>query len=278
MALTWQQMLLPFHIYGIDFSGAKDAGNKIWISKGTVKGEKLLIEDCFRASDIQGSGNDRERCIDALKDFVGQNEHAAFGFDFPFGLPEKLVKQGSWEDFINAFPGLYKDPEDFKRTCFSNAGGRELKRVTDIESQTPFSPYNLRLYKQTYYGILKILRPTVRNKRACVLPMQEPLAGKPWILEICPASTLIALELYISYKGRTDEHRANRGRILNKIEKTSLLQMLEPGIYETVLEDKEGNGIDSVIAATATFRALKKKAASPKAMKDSYSIEGYVYA
>jgi len=30
-------------IYGIDFSGAKDAGNKIWIVKGVVKGEGLLI-------------------------------------------------------------------------------------------------------------------------------------------------------------------------------------------------------------------------------------------
>jgi len=37
------------HIYGIDFSGAKDAGKKIWIAKGIVKWETLLIEDCFRA-------------------------------------------------------------------------------------------------------------------------------------------------------------------------------------------------------------------------------------
>ena len=38
-------------IYGIDFSGAQDAGKKIWIAKGVVKGDSLLIEDCFRARD-----------------------------------------------------------------------------------------------------------------------------------------------------------------------------------------------------------------------------------
>jgi hypothetical protein len=33
----------PHHINGIDFSGAKDTGKKIWIAKGIVKGEKLRL-------------------------------------------------------------------------------------------------------------------------------------------------------------------------------------------------------------------------------------------
>jgi hypothetical protein len=39
----------PHHIDGIDFSGAKDAGKKIWIAEGVVKTDSLLIEDCFKA-------------------------------------------------------------------------------------------------------------------------------------------------------------------------------------------------------------------------------------
>ena len=38
----------PQHIYGIDFSGAKDAGKKIWIAKGIVKGE-ILCENSSKA-------------------------------------------------------------------------------------------------------------------------------------------------------------------------------------------------------------------------------------
>ena len=43
------QTMHPAHIYGIDFSGAQDAGKKIWIAEGVVKGDSLLIEDCFKA-------------------------------------------------------------------------------------------------------------------------------------------------------------------------------------------------------------------------------------
>jgi hypothetical protein len=44
MKLAYQQMHPPHHIYGIDFSGAQDAGKKIWIAEGIVKTDSLLIE------------------------------------------------------------------------------------------------------------------------------------------------------------------------------------------------------------------------------------------
>ena len=72
------------HIYGIDFSGAQDAGNKIWIAEGVVKGDSLLIEDCFRARDLQDSGKD--------KDFMKENQDAAFGLDFPFLIANAFGK------------------------------------------------------------------------------------------------------------------------------------------------------------------------------------------
>ena len=52
MELAGQPMHPPQHIYGIDFSGAQDAGKKSWISEGVVKTDSLLIEDCFRARDL----------------------------------------------------------------------------------------------------------------------------------------------------------------------------------------------------------------------------------
>jgi len=52
MKLAWQRMHPPQHIYGIDFSGAQDAGKKIWIAEGIVKAESFLIEDCFSARDL----------------------------------------------------------------------------------------------------------------------------------------------------------------------------------------------------------------------------------
>ena len=95
MELATQAMNPRHHIYGIDFSGAKDACMKIRIAKGVVKGETLLIEDCFRARDLQDSGNELDKCLPTLRDFIKKNQDAAFGMDFPFGLPGVLVEQES---------------------------------------------------------------------------------------------------------------------------------------------------------------------------------------
>ena len=46
MELANQLMYLPHHIYGIDFSADRDeAGNKIWIAKGIIKGEKAVKQN-----------------------------------------------------------------------------------------------------------------------------------------------------------------------------------------------------------------------------------------
>ncbi len=69
-----------------------------------------MIDDCFRARDLQDSGNELDICLPALKDFIKENQDAAFGLDFPFGLPYVLVEQESWKEFIIAFPNLYDSP------------------------------------------------------------------------------------------------------------------------------------------------------------------------
>jgi hypothetical protein len=265
----------PRQVYGIDFSGAKDAGKKIWIASGIIDDDALRIEDCRRAEALPGSGRSRDRCLAALKDFIGREKTAVFGLDFPFGLPRALIKQDRWESFVLSFPDDYPSPEAFRRACHATAGGRELKRATDRESQTPFSPYNLRLYRQTYFGIRDVLYPLVRDQLACVLPMQTMLPDKPWILEICPASTLKQEALYQPYKGRSEEHRQAREHILRGVEKKALSIPAE--LRAEIVGNREGDALDSVIAAFATFRALHDPAGLVPEGNDAYKLEGYVY-
>ena len=101
MKLAGQPIESPHHIYGINFSGAQDAGKKIWIAERVVKTDSLLIEDCFRARDLKDSGNELGICLPALKGFIKENQDAAFGLDFPFGLPYVLVEQESWKESLN---------------------------------------------------------------------------------------------------------------------------------------------------------------------------------
>lgn len=155
---------------------------------------------------------------------------------------------------------------------------RRPKRVTDREAQTPFSPYNLRLYRQTYYGIRDVLHPLVRDRLACVLPMQSPLPGRPWILEVCPASTLKQEGLYLyGYKRATDESYSARMRIFEGIEATGTLRIPSRALRSKILDECNGDALDSVIAALAVFQVLRDPIRLAVESNDAYKIEGYVY-
>ncbi|KAB2836482.1 MAG: hypothetical protein F9K48_01735 [Candidatus Brocadia sp.] len=267
---------LPQKIYGVDFSGAASAGKKIWITSGIRKNDRLHIQDCLRASALPSSGNERDRCMAALLAFIRKEKTSAFGFNFPFGLPRDLVKRDSWRDFVVSFSFRYTSAENFRKTLCTASDGSELKRMTDRACQTPFSPYNLRLYRQTYYGICEVLAPLVWKHQACVLPMQKARPGRPWLLEVCPASTLKQEHLYVPYKGRTSSHYTARKRILEWIEGPCDAS-LPRAVRLIALGNSDGDAIDSVVAAFVTFRAVRNQAVTAAFDKKTYLLEGYVY-
>ncbi len=265
----------PRRVCGVDFSGAQDAGQKIWIASGVIEGGVLRIEDCRSARELPGSGKDRDRCLAALRDFIAGSGDCVFGLDFPFGLPAPLVKEDSWEDFVLSFPDRYSGPDEFKQTCLHDAGGKELKRHTELEARAPFAAYNLRLYKQTYFGIRDVLAPLVRGGKASVLPMQKAEHGKPRIIEICPASTLEKRGLSYHYKGRTWDHARDR-RSLVKAMKAAADVSIPDGLHSRIVEDHGGDGVDSIVAASAVFRDLPDLTRLGKSHHD-YAIEGFIY-
>jgi hypothetical protein len=272
---------MMFHrVYGVDFSGAKDAGRRIWIAGGRAEGDILRIDRCSPAYEWLKCGRDRKECLVALRRMIAGEKGGAFGLDFPFGLPRDLVKhKESWEDFVLSFPGDYATADSFRRRCLEAGEGRELKRVTDQEAKTPFSAYNLRLYRQTYYGIRDVLHPLVRDQQACVLPMQQSLPDRPWVLEICPASTLKLrwVDVYLPYKGRTDGHRAIRERILERLASTGRVSVHNVSVRSQILDDGGGDALDSVIAAFATFGALQDPSLGFSGDTNVCALEGYVY-
>ncbi len=265
----------PKHIIGIDFSGARKAGNSIWISTGQLNKNSFYINECFPGKDLPQSSKIRDVCYIALRRFIADRGECICGIDFPFGIPRSLVKEDRWEDFITNFSMLYDSPLAFKNKCYDAAGNNELKRKTDKETSTPFSPYNLRMFRQTYHGIKDILAPFVIDKIACVLPMQQPEQRKPWIIEICPAATLKDLNIYCGYKGKSREAKENRGRILNEIEINGFAKVKEE-LWPIILDNKGGDAIDSVIAAVAASRIIHDTVLLTVRDED-YSIEGHVY-
>jgi hypothetical protein len=268
--------LWPARVFGVDFSGADDAGRRIWIAGGVIEGGRLCIESCRPAEALPGSGRPRETCLEALRAFVVRQGACVIGLDFPFGLPAALVREPSWEGFVRSFATRFAGADEFRETLSALSSGQELKRLTDREARTPFAAYNLRLYRQTYYGIRALLAPLVRDAAACVLPMQPRRSGLPWLLEICPASALKRAGLYRPYKGAGDARRSARAAILDQlIERTPLC--LASDLREHLVENAGGDALDSVIAAISAARVLQDPRRLDADGNPASSLEGYVY-
>jgi hypothetical protein len=261
-------------VHGIDFSGATDAGRRIWVASGAAVGGVLRITDLRRAAELPGGGVEHDAALGALRGFMVAAGTCAIGCDFPFGLPGPLVAVPDWVAFALDFVERYPTPECFRAACRAAAGSKELRRETDRETRTPFSPYNLRLYRQTWTGIVNLLAPLVLAG-AVAVPMQPLRPNAPWLLEVCPASTLKRAGLSRPYKGRTTAHRAARAAILAALAAGMDLEV-PAGIRRRAIADPGGDALDALIAALATARAVRAPdfpGADPR-----YALEGRVYA
>jgi len=258
-------------VYGVDFSGAADAGKCIWIAETTVRDGFFSVRDCYPARDLPGSGVARQLALAALREFISSRPDAVFGIDVPFGLPAALVDQSNWRDFATRFVGRYGGADEFKAGCLARANGRELRRDTDRAARTPFSAYNLRLYKQTYHGLNDVIGPLIADRSAAAMPMQNRAAGRALLVEVCPASTLIFNGVNEPYK--RGERRDARARIVNWLVRRTPMA-IPADVRALAVEDPNGDAVDALIAAGAAARALTTPAA---ATTTTHELEGCVY-
>jgi hypothetical protein len=264
--------------FGIDFSGAKDAGRKIWLTEVAWDPavERLRVVFCVRGEDLEGSARDRDTCLAALRGYVARTPNGVFGADFPFAVCGKLIGTDDWSKFASGFASTFSDAQVFRERCWRDGGNRELKRLTERESKTPFNPYNLRLYRQTFHGIRDFLAPLVRENAASVAPQQKRARYRAVVHEVCAACTLKRIGLYPPYKGKTVAHREARAFILRNSGRW-FLAPLRGSVRQTVLDDSEGDALDSVIAATASFRAIHGPDTLDDFRKPPYVLEGRVF-
>ena len=242
-------------VLGVDFSGARDAGNKIWIAEAVVTANGIDIDSCRPARDLPGGAVDRDRALRALVEHLAGKADALAGLDFPFSLPATLIPDRSWEEFVSGFARCFPTPESFRDDC-TDRGGGELKRRTDVEARVPFSAYNLRLYRQTYWGIRDVLHPLIADDAARVIPIQTPRAGASVIAEICPASILKREGLYRSYKGRGPALRMARAFIVERLIEQRALRRPGVSVLSRMLADTGGDALDAVIAAIGAARVI----------------------
>jgi hypothetical protein len=242
-------------IAGVDFSGASDAGRKIWIAEGAVSDTgAFAIERCVAAVDLPGGGAAPAVAVSALARYVATLGDARIGCDFPFSLPRDLVGTRTWRRFALRYAAEFADADTFRSLMRARHSAIEHKRMTDVIAKTPFNSYNLRLYRQTWWGIAGLLGPLVRTGRASVRPQQRLVPGKPVLIEVCAACTLKSIDLYPPYKGKEAKHRKARARIVDRFIDGELAAPAHR-LRQTLLDNEGGDALDAVIGAIATARA-----------------------
>lgn len=296
----------PRRIFGVDFSAAEKAGRHIWVCRAHPGADGLRVESVDPLSALPGGARDRRAALRSLVQKVLAAARSAWGFDFPFGLPQALVpalpleSTSGWARHLEAVASM-GSPERLREACRQVRGGKagkEHRRRTDIESSTPFSPTNLRMYKQTFYGMTEVLRPLHGSPGVAVLPM-DPLpsagagSGRPglgfhdraaasaphiYVLEACPASLLRARGYFPRlrhYKGRSADHSRCRREILDRLVAESLVRPIKGVFRRRIVEDWRGDGLDSVLAAVAAWLGAREE--DHEALRLRYGNEGYVY-
>jgi len=260
-------------ILGVDFSGASDAGRKIWVAEGrTTDTGALELVICIPAMDLPGGGVRPEQAVAALARHILRDPATLAGCDFPFSLPRDLVTARTWKSFALRYAAEFVDAESFRSIMRSRHNAIEHKRMTDRIAGTPFNSYNLRLYRQTWWGITGLLNPLVRSGRAIVRPQQKLSAGKPTLIEVCAACTLKSIKLYPPYKGREAAHRRARRKIVDGLIERGALAAPRRRMRSLLLDNEGGDALDAVIGAVATGRADLAKE------PDAYQrLEGRVY-
>lgn len=262
-------------IYGIDFSGARDAGEGIWVAAGKTRLGRLRIDYLAAARDLPGSSPAREDSLRCITFLIAGSGACKAGLDFPFSLPSEMIGE-DWTGWALSLGRRFADAESFRDWCRQTAGGQEKLRRTDIETGAPMCAWNLRVYRQTYFGIRDVLAPLVRSDLARVVPMQEADRRKPQLYEVCPASTLKAAGLYISYKETGPADRVSRREarrvILEWLEKSCRVRFAAPELRRRALDDGAGNALDAVLCAFAAARAWPRLSADPVER-----VEGRVY-
>ncbi len=167
-------------LMGIDWSGARQPAQSIGLAIGELRrgkgGDTLHLESCQLASEIVESGSP-EDCRSTIIQMIASAGEIWIGCDFPFSLPGEMVEPGTWRTFVRKFSKQFCSPSAMRDACRRQLGC-EKRRRTDVESKAPWAPTNLRLHRQTFFGIRDLLVPLVFEHQAVVLPMMRDQPGR----------------------------------------------------------------------------------------------------
>ena len=279
-------MANPSSFFGVDFSGAKEAGRNVWVARATRSGRRLRLRELNSLERLAGTAA-RGPALAHLVHLIRTSTDALWAMDFPFGLPiEVLDGRHAWADQLHWVHDWGDDAYGLGLECIRRArqlGDRmHLRRRTDTEAKAPFDCYHYRIIYQTFHGMRDVLRPLARARGVAVLPFhyRKLPRARAVVMECCPSSVLKRLKLpHQNYKQPaggplTAKRRRTRHAILAGMRRHI---DLDAGQVRTVMRNPGGDALDAVIAAVGGHLGWTRSDHRAIARDDRYPLEGYLY-
>jgi hypothetical protein len=291
---TWCKSIR--RVVGVDFSGAKEAGENIWLAtvelgaSGAVSGRSLV--ELVRLADVVGS-SEREVALGGLVEMIRESAGSAraagstlWAMDFPFGLPVELFGRGvGWGGMLKEVMEWKGTAGDFGRECVARAvrhsGKMHIRRETDVAARTPFDCYHYRIIHQTVWG-MRMLGQLRGSAGVAILPFEYAKVDEAGavVVEACPGSTLRRLGWpYQNYKQPTGgpltaKRLATRRKIMDGLRKE--VAMTE-GQVRVMMRNPGGDALDAVIAAVGVGQSFFGVDHRGIAGNSRWVREGWVY-
>ena len=247
----------PIDVLGIDWSGAAEAGRRTWLAMGTLVDGRLHVHRLLRA--IEAEARTTEEVIGRVAARVRAPGTRLVGIDAPLGLPVPVLDALGVADtpaLIDLLDRLWDDPERFRARCSALArqatGQPEPRRKTDQHAGTPWCPWNLRLYRQTW-AAFQLLQALEGDPRVAVLPFTSA-AAPVRLAEVSPTAVVAMLPVEgRGYKRRGEE--TLREAILEAAAGTWGLS-LDPEVRAQAVADPGGDAVDAILAALSAAFGL----------------------
>lgn len=271
----------PIVSHGVDFSGGKRHRRKIRVAT-REPGRPATVRAGFSHGDL----------VELIASSTRDERHHGWLIDTPFGLPvEMLDEQGVDRGWLEAVEWLagFEDAREWRRAC-RRRSRKERRRRTDTLARTPFAPVNLRMFRQTWHGLVDVLRPLARTPGIALLPLDTRPASEAgddvpaaWsdarvrVGEGCPATILRDAGWEArGYKGSEDVHRARREEILARLV-SDLAVDLDPETAAAAVEDTDGDVLDSLLLLPAAERLAGEEPARVADREPVAVVEGWVW-
>jgi hypothetical protein len=226
---------------GVDWSGGKDAYKKVWgaqLKFGRPGPELISLGRCFETGGPQETA-------ETFSAWLARQRFDVAGLDFCFALAEEHLEWAGLPltgpaDIGGAIRTRWASPEAFRQEL-----GVEKKRQTDVDCSAPYAPTNLRMFRQTFWGLWALA-----GLEDSTPPWSQRATRN--IVEVLPTDVARKICPECSYKDKGSA--ADRERMIRAMKDVCRLRVSAEQ-QRLMAQDRCGDAIDSVLAAFAAASA-----------------------